>query len=118
MSLKLQGIIAVVVVLAIIAITRLIKKNKLELRHALIWYLVGILILVFDLFPGLLSWSTHLLGIETPVNMLFFLGLCFALIIIFILTMWISRTTERIKKLTQELALLEKKVKDMDEENK
>ena len=52
------------------------------------------------------------MGIEVPSNMLFFLGFCFALVIIFVLTIAVSRMSIRIKNLTQEMALYEKRMKD------
>ena len=48
----------------------------------------------------------------SPINMLFFLGFCFSLVIIFVLTVAISRVSIRMKQLTQELALYEKKMND------
>jgi len=38
--------------------------------------------------------------------MLFFFGFCFALVIIFVLTMALSRMSIRIKELAQEIALI------------
>ena len=53
-----------------------------------------------------------MIGVASPINMLFFLGFCFSLVIIFVLTVAISRVSIRMKQLTQELALYEKKVND------
>ena len=50
----------------------------------------------------------HALGIAQPINMLFFVGFCFALCIIFGLTVAISKMSVRIKELAQELALYKK----------
>lgn len=47
-------------------------------------------------------------GIADPVNMLFFLGFCFSLMIIFVLTVAVSRMSIRIKQMAQEIALHEK----------
>lgn len=58
----------------------------------------------------------HKLGIASPVNMLFFFGFCFSLMIIFVLTISISRMSIRIKQLAQELALYEKKNSEKKDE--
>ena len=63
---------------------------------------------VLDCFPQLITWLAHRLGIASPINMLFFLGFCFSLMIIFVLTVAVSRSSIRIKELAQELALYEK----------
>ena len=105
MNLKIQIIVALFICLALVVIVDMIRKRALELRYALAWLIVGISVLIMDLFPGLIEWLSKAMGIETPANMLFFLGFCFSLGIIFVLTLAISRMSNRIKKLAQELAL-------------
>ena len=112
MSVRLQLIIAVIIVMALCVIVNMIRKKRLELRYALAWLVVGVGVLVLDCFPQLISWIAKTLGIASPVNMLFFLGFCFALMIIFVLTIAVSRSSIRIKELTQELALLEKRINE------
>lgn len=110
MSLRLQIIVGVVMVASILIIGNMVRKQKLELRYALVWLLVGGLVLILDIFPQLLAGLTDLMGVTLPVNMMFFLGFVFSLLIIFTLTLSISRLSERVKRLTQEIALLEEKV--------
>ena len=50
--------------------------------------------------------------------MLFFFGFCFALMIIFSLTIAVSRMSIRISELAQEVALYEKGEKDKEREEK
>ena len=107
MSLRLQIVVGVVIVLTLIGIFRQVHSNHLNLRYALIWILVGTVVFIFDICPTLLVGLTKLLGMELPVNMLFFLGFIFALGILFVLTTKVSRQSDEIKRLTQELALME-----------
>lgn len=115
MNIRIQIIIAVFIILALAGIVNMIRKKALELRYALAWIGVGIGVLVLDLFPGLMEVISKILGIASPVNMLFFFGFCFSLIIIFILTVAISRMSIRIKQLAQELALYNAKEITEDE---
>lgn len=116
MNTRIQIIVAVIIVIALIIIINMIRKKALELKYALSWLMVGIGVLILDIFPGIMEWGAEFMGIQLPVNMLFFMGFCFALIIIFILTISVSRMSIRIKNLSQELALYEKK--QLDEKNK
>ena len=109
MRLRIQIIVAVVIIIALCIIINMIRKKALELRYALAWLCVGVGVLILDLFPGIMNWLAVFMGIELPINMLFFWGFCFSLIIIFGLTMSISRMSIRIKNLAQELALYEKR---------
>lgn len=108
MNIRIQLIIGIIVIIALGVIINMIREKRLELRYALAWLIVGVGILVLDCFPQLITWLAYVLGIASPVNMLFFLGFCFSLIIIFVLTVAVSRASIRIKELAQELALYEK----------
>ncbi len=110
MTVRLQILIAVVAVMALLYIGNLVRVRRLELKYALIWFLVCFLLLIFDLVPGVLNWLTELLGITLPINMLFFLGFGFLLMIIFSQTMVISNLTRKVKRLTQETGMLNKRV--------
>lgn len=115
MGARLQIIIAVVIVFALVVMVDMIRRKALELRYALAWLLVGMGVLVLDLFPGIMEWFASFMGIELPINMLFFWGFCFSLVLIFGLTMAVSRMSIRIKNLAQELALYEKRLEDKKE---
>lgn len=112
MNVKLQIIIAVIIIVALCVIVNMIRAKRLELRYALAWMIVGVGTLVLDFFPSLMNWLARKLGIASPVNMLFFFGFCFSLMIIFVLTVAVSRMSIRIKQLAQELALHEKRSKE------
>lgn len=112
MNIRLQIIIAAIILVALGFIINMIRKKSLELRYALAWLIVGVGVLILDIFPELMIKLANILGIYSPVNMLFFLGFCFSLIIIFILTVAVSRMSIRIKNLTQELALYEREKDD------
>lgn len=114
MSVRTQIVVAAVVILALIGLTSMVKKNKIEMKYALIWYLLVAVILVFDLFPNLLGSFADFMGVDLAVNMLFFLGFCFALVIIFVLTVWVSKLSVKVKRLTQELALLDRKLEETE----
>lgn len=115
MSLRLQIIIGVLIVLALLAICNMVRKKKLDLKYALVWLCVGCVVLVFDISPQLLGIIAGVLGIGLPVNMLFFLGFVFSLLIIFVLTVSVSRLSDKVKRLTQEVALLEKELRKIQE---
>lgn len=115
MSLKIQIIIGVAAILCILGICNMVRKNKLDLRYGLVWIILGVCVAILDFWPQLLKALTNLMGIELPINMLFFLGFCFSLIIIFGLTKTVSELSHKVKRLTQEIALLEKKMKENQE---
>ncbi len=108
MNIKTQILVIAAALAALIVLVNMIRNNKLELKYAMSWFVLGIGVLLFGCFPSLTSLLAGVFGIGTPVNMLFFAGFCFALIVIFSLTMAVSRLSNKVKKLAQELALLQK----------
>lgn len=117
-NVKTQIIIVILITSALFIIVNMIRRKSLELRYALIWLLVGMGILILTCFPALTIPLSDVLGIATPMNMLFFMGFCFALAIIFSLTIAVSRMSIKIKMLAQELALHKKETEVSFERNK
>lgn len=110
MGLKIQIVVAVILVAALAGIANMVRKEALDLKFALSWLTVGAVVLVLDIFPGIMNYLVHLIGIELPVNMMFFFGFCFTLLLVFLLTVKVSHQEEQLKRLTQEIALLEEKI--------
>lgn len=105
MTLRIQIAIAVTLVIALAIILSMVRKRSLELKYVLGWILCAAALLILDIFPGLMENLAEFLGIYSPVNMIFFLGFLFSLIIIFTLTVALSRVTLRVRKLAQKMAL-------------
>lgn len=113
MTTTIQVIIIVLAGLGILYIGNLVRVRRLELKYALVWFLVGVLVILFAANKDWLQGMSRLLGIELPINMLFFMGFLFVLMIIFTQTIVISNLTRRVKRLTQEVGILNKRIDDM-----
>ena len=106
MTTKFQIILIVGITLILLFIINMIRKRKLELKYSLVWLLVLIVLLVIVCIPETLTKIATSLGIYSPVNMIFFLGFVFSLVIIFVLTVTVSRLSARIRRLAQIVAML------------
>lgn len=115
MSIRLQIIIIICMFFAMAYIINLMQKKKMDFKFALGWLLVEFCIVILTLWPNLLNILSNLLGIASPMNMLFFFGFCFAVIIIFALSLEISKLSDRVKKLSQEIAIIRKDMYDNDQ---
>lgn len=114
-ELRIQVVIGVITIAAIIGIFFTIKKKALELKYALAWLFVAVCVLVFDFFPQALDMVAKLFGISLASNMVFLLGIFFAMILLFVMTVTQSRMAKRITTLTQQMAIFEKKIREMEE---
>ena len=112
MTLKFRLIMATILLIGFVIIINMVRKKSLDLRYALIWLALIAMILVIVIVPRLLGVITHFLGIYDAMNMVFFMGFVFLIVVTFFLTAALSRNSNRIKALTQQVALLEKQVRD------
>ena len=120
MTLKLKIIIVVCLLVMLFAVIGQIKKRQLELKYAITWIVLPIIIAIIIAVPGALDKIAAMLGIYNVMNMIFFLGFLFSLVIIYTLTIASSRHSERIRQLTQMMALDEydKRKREKIEEEK
>lgn len=101
--------ISIVIILFVVYSFHLIKKDKLSIRYSLSWHILSVILLIAVWFPNLLVVLANLLGIYSPMNLVFFVGFCLSLWILFSLTRIVSIQSSKIKSLAQQIALSEKK---------
>ena len=116
MTVKLQIVIGIAILIVFAILVNMIRRRSLELKYALSWMAVLCALLLFDCVPKLLIVVSDFLGIYAPVNMIFFLGFCFSLVIIFSLTVALSRMSNSIRTLDQMVALNEKRLQELETE--
>lgn len=85
----------------------------------MLWFLVSVSTIILSMFPRSFTFISELMGIEMPVNALFLLSLLGLILIVFSLTLEISKSTTKVKELSQEIGLLQnelEKMKNVDKE--
>ncbi|MBQ3544493.1 MAG: DUF2304 domain-containing protein [Lachnospiraceae bacterium] len=115
MSLRLQILIIIIVILGLLYILNLIRKNKLDLKYALSWLIVGVFVIILALLPKTIGTISNFLGIADPMNMIFFLGFIFVLIIVLSLTVALSIVSNSAKRLNQKIGMLDKRIRELEE---
>ncbi len=96
-------------------IVYLIKKKKFLLRYGILWLMSGLVMLVFILFPNILHTVTGIFGIELASNGIFAMCIFLVIMILVFLTVIVTDFANRIKKLAQRAAILEKRLGDLEE---
>ena len=92
-----------------------IVKKKMSLKYSLLWIVFALMFLLCLIFHNQIEYISKLFGFEAASNMVFLVGFLLLMTITFALTSIISIQKEKIATLTQELAILKKKVKELDE---
>ena len=108
------SLLAAVLVFFIIVLSML-KRRRLALKYTLLWLLTGVVMLIFVVFPELLQSLAGFIGAQTLMNTLYLLIIGFILVLLMMLTSIVSKQTERIAFLAQANAILEKRVRELEE---
>ena len=112
MSLRLRIVVGISTLLMLFIMTRLIKAKKIDLKDSLIWYCVCFIVVILDIFPVILTSLASLLGIAIPSNMVFFVAIIMLIVMNFVLTAKVSSHSSKLRRITQEMALLKEEIKD------
>ena len=112
MSLNLTLFAILFIFLIIIFIIRLIAKEIVNIKYAIIWILMFALIIVFTLIPGFLLFLTKLLGFQTASNMILSIIVAVLVIINISNTVINSEQDRKLRLLIQELSILKRGKKD------
>ena len=112
MTLKVQMIILCGLLVIMAVIIAMVRKRMLELQYVLVWMACDIALMILTIFPQLMDAIADLLGIYSTMNMMFFLGILFLLLICLSLTIAVSRMAGKLRKVAQMLAMLPDEIKD------
>ncbi|GLC29644.1 DUF2304 domain-containing protein [Clostridium omnivorum] len=113
MNSNLQIILLIASILFFVFIVKMVLNYKLDLKYSITWIFSSIIFILITIFPNLLSYLSKLLFIREPVNALFLIVIFFLLVIAFSLTLALSKKSNNIKSLVQELGILKLQVEDL-----
>jgi hypothetical protein len=102
-----QRVFAIVTSVAtLLGILELVRRRKLKEEYSWLWILTTLGMVVLSSWYGLIEWVTHHIGAVTVTTTLFLFALFFLLGISIHFSTMISRLTQQVRRLTQELAIL------------
>ena len=91
---------------SVLFIVRMVRRNQLPSRYALLWLSIGVVVAFLGTFPGLLDRISTWLGIAYAPGT-FFLGAITLLLLIVVHFSWeLSRLDAKTRLLAEELAVL------------
>jgi hypothetical protein len=92
----------------------LLKTKRLTVRYSIIWLFSALALLIIALFPYIVLVLTQLLGMSEPIHLVFLVLLAFVLLQLLCLSSTVSGFSERLKRITQQSALLERRVRELE----
>lgn len=96
---------AAVTLPALMFIVILLRRGQLRTKYAMLWLPVGLVILVFGLFPGLLDAVSNFVGIAYPPTILLVAAIGLLLMVCIHFSWELSRLEERVRLIVERIAL-------------
>ena len=97
--------------LLFIMITYILKKGRIPIKYALVWYFADFIIFICAVLPTFMSDLAHLIGFEYLSNMILCMLILILIFISIILTIIVAGQTTKINLLMQEVSILKSEVK-------
>jgi hypothetical protein len=92
-----------------------VRSKRIKEEYALLWLFTAAMLVVAPLFIDLIDTVSFAIGIDYPPALIIVLVLICFVLIFFQLTLTISRFSDQIRHLAQDLALTHKRVEDLEQ---
>lgn len=102
----------------IIFLTELVRSRRLKESYSILWFGIAFVFLIFSLFRNLLEWLADFLGIGYAPAALFLIMIAGLYFLSVHFSVVISRLSEKEKNLTQEIGMLNQRLKKIEEEKR
>lgn len=99
------GIVAAALILVVVI--EMLRRGRLRERHAIWWFIAGVLALVAGIFPATVIWAANVIGIEAPINLVFFVGIAILVLVCLQNSAELTRLESKTRLLAERLALME-----------
>ncbi len=94
-------------------IVYLMRSRRIREKYAAAWMTLAAAVVILGAFPGLLARLANVLGVVTPVNLLFFVAGLVLLVVCVQFSIEISTLEEETRTLAEEIALLTLRVESL-----
>ena len=115
MEYRTRVFIALLGLAVLVFVVNLVRTRKLKEEYALLWLFAAIVLMLGPVFIDVVDAVSYALGILYPPAFIFLVALICVLFILFQFSVTISRFSDQIKILTQDVALLTKRLQDLQE---
>lgn len=99
----------------IAAVLWMLLTRQLREKYAVLWLVLGVVLLVLGLFPELLRAATAFLGVQLPVNLLFATSIAVLLGVALHLSWELSLSESESRRLAEEVAILGARVDALED---
>ena len=114
MSLQLYFATIVFSLLFIFLVIELVRRGALREQYSLLWLGLGVVMLILSISRGLLFTIARWFGVVYAPSLIFLFGLLCAIALLLHVTIALSSMTDRMIRLTQELAITQHRLSEVE----
>lgn len=92
-----------------------LRRRRMRERHAVWWFAAGFLALAASVFPQTLQWMADLIGIQLPVNLVFFTSIAILFLVSLQHSAELTTLESKTRVLAEHVALLELRLGDSED---
>ena len=116
MDISLKIFAFIVILFYFVVVLGFLRKKKFDLKYSLLWLLAGIIMFLVVAFPNFIIWVTGNMGIKVASNGIFAICILLEIVIMISMTAALSDFANRIKILTQNIAILENRIRKLEKQ--
>jgi hypothetical protein len=109
------GVVAAVAVLVVVI--EMLRRRRLRERHAVWWFIAGLLALIAGVFPQTLTWAAHLIGIQIPTNLVFFVSIAILFFVCLQHSSELTKLESKTRTLAERVAIMELNARQAETED-
>lgn len=117
LPLALSITLLVICIILLCAVVRLIGQGRLQIRYALLWMALALVMLLCVVFPSVVSTVSSFLGFGYASNFVLYVGIVVLLVISLSLSMVVSWQARYIRSLIQTCALLDNRISKLENDD-
>ncbi len=114
MSPRARVVLIIIGLIVLATVINLLRTRRLKEEYALLWLLAAITLVFAPLLIDPLDRIAYFLGVDYPPALFLGLGIVGLLLLIFQLSLNISRFSDHIRVLTQEIAILRARIEELE----
>lgn len=99
------GIVSALLVLVVVV--EMLRRRRLRERHAVVWLIAGVFALIAGVFPSTLAYAAKLVGVEIPINLVFFVSITILFLVGLQQSSELTQLEAKTRILAERVALLE-----------
>lgn len=105
MDIKIRIVLIIATISCFLFLVRNARKGKLRTDYLIGWIVASIGLIIISIFPQIVFGISHLVGVVSPVNVVFLFIIFILIVQVFLLFNKVSTLEEKLKNVIQEMSI-------------